>query len=63
MSIDYTWNKIITYFKSQKNNIDSLYLLMHTVMAVNFSFMLPIATPTNSIVFASGHVKTKDMVN
>ena len=36
---------------------------MHTVMAVNFSFMLPIATPTNSIVFASGHVKTKDMVN
>lgn len=48
--------------KSQKNNIDPLYLLIHTIMSINFSFMLPIATPTNSIVFASGHVKTRDMV-
>jgi di/tricarboxylate transporter len=24
--------------------------------------MLPIATPTNSVIFASGYVNTKDMV-
>ncbi|CAF1089594.1 unnamed protein product, partial [Brachionus calyciflorus] len=47
---------------AQKNNIDPLYLLIHTIMSINFSFMLPIATPSNSIVFASGHVRTRDMV-
>jgi sodium-dependent dicarboxylate transporter 2/3/5 len=47
---------------AKENNISPFYLLLPTITSINLSFILPIATPTNSIIFASGYVKTKDML-
>ncbi len=56
-------NKILNYhLQAKENKISPFYLLIPTVLSINLSFMLPIATPTNSIIFASGYVKIKDMV-
>ena len=38
-----------------------LQLLIPATMASSCAFMLPMATPPNAIVFASGHIKVKDM--
>ena len=38
-----------------------LQILMPVAMASSCAFMLPMATPPNAIVFASGHIKVKDM--
>ncbi len=37
-------------------------LLMAATLAASVGFMLPIATAPNSIVFSSGHLKTRDMI-
>ena len=47
---------------ARKNLINHFYLLLPTILSINLSFMLPMATPTNAIIFASGYVKTKDMM-
>jgi sodium-dependent dicarboxylate transporter 2/3/5 len=38
-----------------------LHLLIPTTMAASCAFMLPMATPPNAIVFASGHIKVHEM--
>ncbi|TXD62608.1 SLC13/DASS family transporter [Polaribacter sp. IC066] len=42
-------------------NIPVLYLLIPVTMASSCAFMLPMATPPNAIVFASGHIKVHEM--
>ena len=42
-------------------NIPILYLLIPVTMAGSCAFMLPMATPPNAIVFASGYVKVPQM--
>ncbi|HEA20110.1 MAG TPA: DASS family sodium-coupled anion symporter [Pricia antarctica] len=39
-----------------------LYLLIPVTIASSCAFMLPMATPPNAIVFASGHIKVHQMV-
>jgi len=42
-------------------NIDLLHILVPVTMASSCAFMLPMSTPPNAIVFASGHVKVAQM--
>ncbi len=42
--------------------IPILYLLIPVTMASSCAFMLPMATPPNAIVFASGYIKVHQMV-
>lgn len=39
-----------------------LHLLIPVAMASSCAFMLPMATPPNAVVFASGHIKISEMV-
>ncbi|MGH1386804.1 SLC13 family permease [Kordia sp.] len=42
-------------------NMDLLHILIPVTMASSCAFMLPMSTPPNAIVFASGHVKVAQM--
>lgn len=42
--------------------IDPITLLIPAALAATCAFMLPVGTPPNAIVFASGHVKITEMV-
>jgi sodium-dependent dicarboxylate transporter 2/3/5 len=42
-------------------NAEMLHLLIPVTMASSCAFMLPMATPPNAIVFASGHIKVHEM--
>ena len=42
-------------------DVPMLYLLIPVTMASSCAFMLPMATPPNAIVFASGYVKVHEM--
>jgi hypothetical protein len=58
------WQKINhTYLKAQEMNISPPYLLLPLILSVSLAFMLPVATPTNALIFANGSVRMKDMVN
>jgi sodium-dependent dicarboxylate transporter 2/3/5 len=43
-------------------HINPIYLALPVTMAASIGFMFPIATPANAIVFASGHIRMKDMI-
>ena len=43
-------------------DFSKLQLLIPVTMAASCAFMLPMATPPNAIVFASGHIKISQMV-
>ncbi|MBU1618607.1 MAG: DASS family sodium-coupled anion symporter [Gammaproteobacteria bacterium] len=43
-------------------DLSPLYLVVPAALAASFAFMMPVATPPNAIVFASGKLQIKDMV-
>jgi sodium-dependent dicarboxylate transporter 2/3/5 len=47
---------------AQGLNIPALMLVAPVTIAASCAFMMPISTPPNAIVFASGHIRIKDMV-
>ncbi|XP_051887162.1 solute carrier family 13 member 3 isoform X2 [Pristis pectinata] len=42
--------------------VNPLFLMVPATVVCSYAFMLPISTPPNSIAFATGHLKVKDMV-
>ncbi len=46
---------------AQQAGIDPLALMLPTTLAASCGFMLPIATPPNALVFATGHVGFREM--
>ncbi|XP_077441538.1 Na(+)/dicarboxylate cotransporter 3 isoform X1 [Vanacampus margaritifer] len=43
-------------------SVNPLYFMIPATIGSSYAFMLPVATPPNSIAFASGHLMVKDMV-
>lgn len=43
-------------------DVNPLILVIPATLASSCAFMMPISTPPNAIVFASGHIKMKDMM-
>lgn len=49
----------------QANGIEMhpVYLIFPVALAVNFSFILPVSTPGNAIVYSYGDITVPDMVS
>ncbi len=43
-------------------DVNPLLLMLPLTLSASMAFMMPIATPPNAIVFASGHLRIRDMV-
>ena len=41
---------------------DPLLLIIPATLAASCAFMMPVATPPNTIAYASGHLKISDMI-
>jgi di/tricarboxylate transporter len=50
------------YFQAEKMHLNPLYLIIPATMGTSFAFMLPVATPPNAIVYATGKLKVREMV-
>lgn len=46
---------------SRPLGVDPLALMLPATLSVSLAFMLPVATPPNALVFASGKVRVKDL--
>ena len=42
--------------------MDPVQLAIPVAIASSYAFMMPISTPPNAIVFASGHIKMRQMM-
>jgi len=42
--------------------LNPVYLALPVTFAASCAFMMPISTPPNAILFASGHIRMKDMI-
>lgn len=47
---------------SRSIGLNPLYVMIPCTLSASFAFMLPVATPPNSIVFSYGHIKVSDMM-
>ncbi|XP_036184703.1 solute carrier family 13 member 1 [Myotis myotis] len=43
-------------------HVNPLYILIPSTLCTSFAFLLPVANPSNAIVFSYGHLKITDMV-
>ncbi|XP_016068810.1 PREDICTED: solute carrier family 13 member 1 [Miniopterus natalensis] len=43
-------------------HVNPLYILIPSTLCTSFAFLLPVANPSNAIVFSYGHLKVTDMV-
>ncbi|XP_036281722.1 solute carrier family 13 member 1 isoform X2 [Pipistrellus kuhlii] len=43
-------------------HMNPLYILIPSTLCTSFAFLLPVANPSNAIVFSYGHLKVTDMV-
>ena len=53
----------IVYEAIKSVDTPSLYFLVPLTIAASFAFMLPVATPPNTLVFGTEKIRMKDMVN
>jgi sodium-dependent dicarboxylate transporter 2/3/5 len=57
---------LITDYQLIKANavlgLDPRILMIPAILSASCAFMMPIASPTQAIVFGSGHVKIKQMI-
>jgi sodium-dependent dicarboxylate transporter 2/3/5 len=47
---------------ASKMNMNPLYFMLPTTLSCSFAFLLPVATPPNTLAYATGHVSTRDMI-
>jgi sodium-dependent dicarboxylate transporter 2/3/5 len=47
---------------AENTGIDATYLAIPVTLAASCAFMMPISTPPNAVVFASGHIKVGQMM-